>query len=301
MAPVCPPGAAATPAARGGRGRRTHPCREEPAIDLNCDLAEGFGVYHLGDDAALLAIVTSANVACGFHGGDPSTIRRACTLAAERGVRVGAQVSFRDLAGFGRRDMTVPPDELADEVLYQIAAVDGIARSCGGGAAYVKPHGALYHAAARRPEVAGAVVAAVRAYDRPLQVLGFPGGELARACAAEGVPFHAEGFADRRYTPAGDLVARTDPTAVITTVDDAVAQALSLASGGGLASLCVHGDTAGAVGLAAAVRAALEAAGVPVAPFAPPPESAPTTPSSPESRPGSRPGSQPGSRPESRR
>jgi UPF0271 protein len=239
-------------------------------MDLNCDLAEGFGVYRLGDDEALLGVVTSANVACGFHGGDPSTIRRACALATAGGVAIGAQVSFRDLAGFGRRDMQVPPGELADEVLYQLAAVDGIARSCGGGVAYVKAHGALYHAASRRPEVAGALVDAVGAYDRPLGVLGLSGGELERACAGGGLAFVAEGFADRRYTAEGALVARTEPGAVITAVDDVVAQALSLAATGRVASLCVHGDTPGAVTLATAVRAALQAAGVPVAPFAPP-------------------------------
>ena len=134
---------------------------EPPVIDLNADLGESFGAWRLGDDDALLSIVTSANIACGFHAGDPLTIRRACAAAVARGVSIGAQVSYRDLAGFGRREMAVPADELAAEVLYQIAALDGIARAEGGRVGYVKPHGALYHRAARDPVQAAAVAGAV--------------------------------------------------------------------------------------------------------------------------------------------
>jgi 5-oxoprolinase (ATP-hydrolysing) subunit A len=140
-------------------------------IDLNADLGESFGAWRLGDDDALLAIVTSANIACGFHAGDPLTIRRACAGAVARGVSIGAQVSYRDLAGFGRRNMDVPADELTAEVLYQIAALDGIARAEGGRASYVKPHGALYNRAARDPVQAAALVAAVTAYDRARPIL----------------------------------------------------------------------------------------------------------------------------------
>src|SRR3954454_11305778 len=146
--------------------------RSSRTIDLNADLGEGFGVWRLGDDEALLGIVTSANVACGFHAGDPTTMRRVCARAAAAGVAVGAQVSYRDLAGFGRRFIDVAPDELADDVLYQLAALDGVARASGTRMAYVKPHGALYNAVVAHEEQARAVVDAVAAYDRSLPMLG---------------------------------------------------------------------------------------------------------------------------------
>src|SRR5215468_2250433 len=144
---------------------------EPRVVDLNADLGESFGAWLLGDDEAMLGIVTSANVACGFHAGDPLTMRRVCALAVARGVRIGAQVSYRDLAGFGRREMTVPPDELAAEILYQIAALDGIARTEGGRVSYVKPHGALYHRVRRDEVQAAALVQAVTAVDRGLPLL----------------------------------------------------------------------------------------------------------------------------------
>jgi 5-oxoprolinase (ATP-hydrolysing) subunit A len=162
-------------------------------IDLNADLGESFGAWRLGDDEALLALVTSANIACGFHAGDPFTIRRACAGAVARGVTIGA-VSYRDLAGFGRREMDVPPDELAAELLYQISAVDGIARA-GGRVGYVKPHGALYHRCARDPVQAGALAAAISAYDKRLPLLTMPGGETAVAAARAGLTVVAEAFA----------------------------------------------------------------------------------------------------------
>ena len=140
-------------------------------IDLNADLGESFGAWRLGDDDALLTIVTSANIACGFHAGDPLTIRRACAGAVANGVSIGAQISYRDLAGFGRREMDVPADELAAEILYQIAALDGVARAEGGRVGYVKPHGALYNRAARDPAQAAAVVAAITDYDPGLPLL----------------------------------------------------------------------------------------------------------------------------------
>ena len=149
-------------------------------IDLNADLGEGFGVWRLGDDDALLGVVTSANVACGFHAGDPATMRRVCARAAEARVAVGAQVSYRDLAGFGRRFVDVEPGELADDVLYQLAALDGIARASGGRVRYVKPHGALYNAVVTHEAQAAAVVAAVRDMDPSLPVLGLPGSALLR-------------------------------------------------------------------------------------------------------------------------
>ncbi|POM22681.1 LamB/YcsF family protein [Actinomadura rubteroloni] len=247
-------------------------------IDINADLGEGFGRWELGDDAALLSIVTSANVACGFHAGDPLTLRRVCTGAVQHGVTIGAQVSYRDLAGFGRREMDVPPDELTAEILYQIAALDGIARTQGGRVAYVKPHGALYNRIARDPVQAAAVAAAVRAYDPALPLLTLPGSAV--FAAADDLTVVAEAFADRAYTPDGRLVSRREPGAVIHDPEAVVRRAVAMAVDGEVKavdgtpvpvrarSICVHGDTPGAVGLARAVRDALVAAGVTPEPFA---------------------------------
>ncbi len=249
-------------------------------IDLNADLGEGFGVWRLGDDDALLDIVTSANVACGFHAGDPMTMRRICSAAAERGVVIGAQVGYRDLAGFGRRRLDIAPDELAADVLYQLGALDACAVAAGTRVRYVKPHGALYNTAADDPVQAGAVVEAVAAYDGTLPVLGLPGSALAEAATRAGLPFVAEAFADRGYLPSGRLVPRRDEGAVLHDVDVVAARAVGFArdrqvtaaDGSTVAvrarSLCVHGDTPGAVALAGAVRAALLAADVELAPFA---------------------------------
>jgi UPF0271 protein len=247
-------------------------------IDLNADLGEGFGVWRLGDDDALLGIVSSANVACGFHAGDPSTMRRVCTRAVAAGVAVGAQVSYRDLAGFGRRFLDVEPGELADDLLYQLAALDGIARACGGRVSYVKPHGALYNAAVTHEGHARAVVDAVLAFDRRLPVLGLPGSALLRAAEAAGMRPVAEGFADRGYTGAGTLVPRTQPGAVLHDPAVVAARAVRMAEGVvdtvegttllmPVESICVHGDTPGAVELARAVRSALEGVGLTLAPL----------------------------------
>ncbi|MEO6087027.1 MAG: 5-oxoprolinase subunit PxpA [Umezawaea sp.] len=250
-------------------------------IDLNSDLGEGFGVWVLGDDEALLDVVTSANVACGFHAGDPSTMRRVCALAAERGVSVGAQVSYRDLAGFGRRFIDVDPGELADEVLYQVGALDACARAAGTAVAYVKPHGALYNAAVHHDAQARAVVDGVRAFGE-LPVLGLPGSRLLAAAEAAGLRAVPEAFADRGYTPEGTLVSRREPNALLTDTAAVVDRALRLAEHGELvavdgtvlktaaASLCLHGDTPGAVAHARAVRGALTSAGVEIGPFARP-------------------------------
>ena len=249
-------------------------------IDLNADLGESFGAWRIGDDEALLAVVTSANIACGFHAGDPLTLRRACAGAVANRVSIGAQVSYRDLAGFGRREMVVPPDELTAEVLYQIAALDGIARAEGGKVSYVKPHGALYNRAVTDPVQAAAIAAAISAYDPRLPLLTLPGSEAARAAAAAGLAVVAEGFADRAYRADGTLVPRGQPGALISDPDLAAARAAQIATDHVLLaadgqqvtvpvrSLCVHGDTPGAVTLARAVRDALERAGVAVAPFA---------------------------------
>jgi 5-oxoprolinase (ATP-hydrolysing) subunit A len=250
------------------------------AVDLNADLGESYGAWRLGDDEALIEIVTSANVACGFHAGDPLTIRRTCARAVARGVRIGAQVSYRDLAGFGRREMVVPPAELEAEVLYQLAALDGVAGAEGGRVGYVKPHGALYNRAGWDAEQAAAIAAAVRSYGRGLPVLTLPGSALAAAAADAGIPVVTEAFADRAYNRDGTLVRRGLPGAVLTDPDAAAARVTRLvttgtvqaADGSDLAvtarSVCIHGDTPGAVAIARAVRAALAAAGVSLVPFA---------------------------------
>ena len=237
-------------------------------IDLNADLGEGFGAWTLGDDDALLRVVTSANVACGFHAGDPSIMRRICALAAERGVAVGAQVSYRDLAGFGRRRMEIAPDDLAADVMYQLGALDAFARAAGTRVRYVKPHGALYNTAADDAAQAGAVAAAVAAVDPRLPLLGLPGSELAGAAEAAGLGFVTEAFADRGYLPSGRLMPRGTPGALLTEPDAIVTRAVQFARDGMAESLCVHGDTPGAVQIAHAVRAALVAAGFELAAFA---------------------------------
>jgi 5-oxoprolinase (ATP-hydrolysing) subunit A len=250
------------------------------AIDLNADLGEGFGVWRLGDDDALLEVVSSANVACGFHAGDPVTMRRVCARAAAAGVAVGAQVSYRDLAGFGRRFVDVAPPDLTADVLYQLAALDGIARTAGTRVSYVKPHGALYNASATHEGQAAAVIDAVLAFDRRLPVLGLPGSALLRAAEAAGMRPVAEGFADRGYTREGALVPRSAPGALVHDPAAVAERAVRMAADGVVVavdgtrllmpveSVCVHGDTPGAVDLARAVRAALSAAGLRVQPFA---------------------------------
>lgn len=236
-------------------------------MDLNADLGEGLGIWRLGDDTALLSIVSSANVACGFHGGDPVTMRRVCELAAERGVAVGAQVGYRDLHGFGRRRIDYEPAELRDDLIYQIGALDAFCRVAGTQVRYVKPHGALYNTAAVDERQAGAIVASIVDYDAGLPVLCLPGSVLARRAADAGVRVVAEGYADRAYRPDGTLVPRSEPGAVLTDPDEAVAQAVRLATTGTVESICLHGDTPGAVALARRVREALVAANIPVAPF----------------------------------
>lgn len=250
----------------------------DAVIDLNADLGEGFGRWRLTDDEALLSVVTSANVACGFHAGDPATMRRVCALAAEKGVRIGAQVSYRDLAGFGRRAMDVPPDELAAEVAYQIGALDVFARAAGTSVTYVKPHGALYNRAVHDAEQAAAIVAGVRLAGE-LPVLGLPGSELLAEAGRQGLRPVAEAFADRAYTAAGTLVPRREPGAVIEAAHTVVSRSVTIArekrvtalTGEAVTvdarSLCVHGDTPDAARLAARVRQSLEMAGLRVKAF----------------------------------
>ncbi|RBM04728.1 LamB/YcsF family protein [Streptomyces sp. PT12] len=250
------------------------------SIDLNADLGEGFGRWRLTDDETLLSVVTSANVACGYHAGDASTMRRVCALAAERGVAIGAQVSYRDLAGFGRRAMDVEPGELAADVAYQIGALEVFARAAGSRVSYVKPHGALYNRAVTDEAQAAAVAEGAALAGARLSVLGLPGSALHRAAAAAGLPVVNEAFADRAYTDGGALVPRREPGAVVVDPDAVVRRSVGIATegrvtthgGGTLAirarSLCVHGDTEGAAALARRVREGLEAARVAVEPFA---------------------------------
>jgi UPF0271 protein len=234
----------------------------------------------LGDDEAMLGLVTSANVACGFHAGDPTTLRRTCTLAASSGVVIGAQVGYRDLAGFGRRFVDVPPAELADDVVYQIGALDGMCRVAGTAVRYVKPHGALYNAIVHHEAQAAVVVAAVRDYSPELPVLGLPGSAFLQAAERAGLRTVREFFVDRGYTPSGTLVPRSQPGAllhdpssvaerVVRMVTDGVVTAVD---GSDVAveaeSACVHGDSPGAVEMARAVHDGLATAGVTLRAFA---------------------------------
>jgi 5-oxoprolinase (ATP-hydrolysing) subunit A len=256
------------------------------AIDLNADLGESFGSWTMGDDGALFPLVSSANVACGFHAGGGLTMLGAVRLAARNGVAVGAHVSYRDLAGFGRREMEMDPAELTADVLYQLAALDGVARTAGTRVSYVKPHGALYNRIVRDRGQAQAVLDAVRAYDPTLVLLGLPGSAVLELAVAGGQPVAHEAFIDRAYRADGTLVPRREPGAVLPAtapadVEMIAARAVRLATTGEVVaadgsllrmpvdSLCVHGDTPGAVAVAAAVRSALTDAGVGILPFAP--------------------------------
>jgi 5-oxoprolinase (ATP-hydrolysing) subunit A len=227
---------------------------EMAVVDLNADVGEGFPA-----DAALFRLVTSANVACGFHAGDTETMRAACERAVAAGAAIGAHVSYRDREGFGRRPLPVVPATVAVEAADQIAALRAAAAAAGARVAYMKPHGALYHRASGDRECAEALV--VAAADAGLAVLGFPGSSLL-ACALEGgLLAVAEGFADRTYAADGSLVPREEQSALLD-ADAAARQALALAQGGTVQSICVHGDSAGAAALAARVRHALIDAGI---------------------------------------
>jgi UPF0271 protein len=244
-------------------------------IDLNADLGEGFGAWKLGDDLGLLEVVTSANVACGFHAGDPSIIDRTVRAAIAQGVAIGAHPSYFDLRGFGRRAMTVDPAEVEADVLYQVGAIAGFARAHGGRLVHVKPHGALYHQAAADEALAGAVARGVARFDRDLILVGLATSSAMRSAAAsQGLRFAGEAFADRRYENDGTLVSRAGGEGLITDPAEAGRQGVRIAQRGEVLSrggakvslraltLCVHGDTPGARAVAGAVRAALETAGV---------------------------------------
>jgi 5-oxoprolinase (ATP-hydrolysing) subunit A len=248
-------------------------------IDLNADLGEGFGVWRLGDDDAMLGIVTSANVACGFHAGDPAGLLRVCRLAAERGVRIGAQVSYRDLAGFGRRFIDVAAEDLVADVVYQIGALQAIAHASGSTVSYVKPHGALYNTIVTNREQSAAVVEAVRLVDSTLPVLGMAVSAFFDEAARRGLRTVAEAFADRAYRPDGQLVSRREPGAVLHDPAAIAERVAAMVTSGrvtaidgaqiavSVESVCVHGDSPGAVQIATAVRDQLKAAGTDIRSF----------------------------------
>ena len=248
-------------------------------IDLNADLGEGFGVWQLGDDDAMLGIVTSANVACGFHAGDPAGLLRVCRSAAERGVRIGAQVSYRDLAGFGRRFIDIAAEDLVADVVYQIGALQAIAAESGTTVSYVKPHGALYNTIVTDREQAAAVVEAVHLVDATLPVLGMAGSAFFDEANRRGLRTVAEAFADRAYRPDGRLVSRREPGAVLQDPAAIAERVATMVTSGqvtaidgsrikvSVESVCVHGDSPGAVQIATAVRDRLKAAGADVRAF----------------------------------
>ncbi|MEO9140612.1 MAG: 5-oxoprolinase subunit PxpA [Jatrophihabitans sp.] len=248
-------------------------------IDVNADLGEGFGRWSLGDDEALLDVITSANVACGFHAGDPTIMRRVCRQARERGVVIGAQVSYRDLAGFGRRPMSMPRAELTNEIVYQIGGLQACARAEGTEVRYVKPHGALNNVACVDLEQSAAIVDAVLAVDPTLALLVLPGSQLEVQARTAGLHTVGEAFPDRAYEPDGQLRNRSLPDAVLHDVDEITRRAVGIAcdravetSAGAILSLtaqslCLHGDNEAAVQAARSVVRALREAGVQVSPF----------------------------------
>ncbi len=249
-------------------------------IDLNCDMGEGFGAWKMGDDALLLDYVTSANIACGFHAGDPGTIHRTVKLALDKGVAVGAHPSLPDLQGFGRRRMNVSAAEVYDMVLYQIGALAGFTTACGGKLAHVKPHGALYNMAAKDGKLAQAIARAVRDFDAGLVLFGLAGSELIHAGAQAGLKIANEVFADRSYQADGSLTPRAQPDAIIHDVDAAITRVRRMVDEGRVRSqqggdipvqpdtLCIHGDEPNAVEFAKRIRQALDADGVRVAAIA---------------------------------
>ncbi|MBA3231366.1 MAG: LamB/YcsF family protein [Acidobacteria bacterium] len=249
-----------------------------PPLDLNCDMGESFGAYVLGSDEEVMPHITSASVACGYHGGDPAVMRRTVRLARQHGVAVGAHPGLQDRAGFGRREMQVTAQEVEDLVLYQVGALEAIARSEGIRLAHVKPHGALYNMAARERPLAEAIARAVRAFDPSLILFVLPHSEMQRAGEAAGLTVVPEGFADRSYEPDGSLTPRARRGSVIHDIQEIVRRVVRMARDGTVtatdgsdiplsaATLCVHGDTPGAASLVRELRSALERSGVIVAP-----------------------------------
>ncbi|WAS05234.1 LamB/YcsF family protein [Gloeomargaritales cyanobacterium VI4D9] len=250
-------------------------------IDLNADMGESFGAYTMGNDEALLDVVSSANIACGFHAGDPATMRKTVRLALEKNVAIGAHPSLPDLMGFGRRAMEITADEAYDLVLYQLGALYAFVRAEGGQLTHVKPHGALYTQAAKQRTIADAIAKAVAKFDDSLTLVGLSGSELIKAGKAIGLKTANEAFADRTYQPDGSLTSRQQPNALISNADDAARQAVKLACEGTVQTLqgesihievdtiCIHGDSPNALELARQIREALTKAGVKIAPSKP--------------------------------
>ena len=247
-------------------------------VSLNSDIGEGFGAWSFGDDDALLDVISAANIACGFHGGDATIMRATCEVAVERGVSIGAHVSYDDLAGFGRRFIDVPPATLTNDLIYQFGALQAMARVAGGRVSYIKAHGALYNAAARHIGHATSIADAVAAVDATLAILCQPGTVFWQLAQSRGLMPLAEVYADRGYTTDGLLVARSEPGALLTDPSEiAERAALMVTTGtvtaisgevvqlGEVASVCVHSDTPGAAAIARAVREALEGSGVEIA------------------------------------
>ncbi len=250
-------------------------------IDLNSDLGEGFGPWAMGDDAAMLSVVSSANVACGGHAGDPETMYATCRTAAEHGVVIGAHPAYADREGFGRRIIPMRPDEIGRMVVAQVGALAAIARLAGTEVRYVKPHGALGNLAAADADVAAGVVDAVRTAFPTLAILAISGTQLELVARAAGVEVYSEIFADRAYQPNGLLVPRSQPGAVIHDADQAAQRLIDFVEHGRMAvvggdpielaahSICVHGDTPGAVEMARRIRSQLVEAGLEPRPFLP--------------------------------
>ncbi|MCF1463302.1 MULTISPECIES: LamB/YcsF family protein [Rhizobium/Agrobacterium group] len=249
------------------------------AIDLNSDLGESYGAWSMGDDAAMLAVVSSANIACGFHAGDPSGIWKTVKAAAENGVSIGAHVSYPDRVGFGRRDMDVTSEELIADVIYQIGALKGMAAAANTRVTYVKPHGALYNRIANDARQGQAVIDAVKAIDPSLVLMGLAGAPILDLARTSGLSTVAEAFADRAYTPQGQLVSRREAGAVLHDAEKIASRMVQLARQGTLEaidgsvikveaqSICVHGDSPGAVAIAQEIRKRFEAEGIAVQPF----------------------------------
>jgi UPF0271 protein len=245
-------------------------------IDLNCDMGEGFGPWRMGNDAELMNYVTSVNIACGFHAGDPTIMRKTVALAAEKGVAIGAHPSFPDLQGFGRRNMSLHPSEIFDLVLYQVGALKAICESAGTNLRHVKPHGALYNQAARSEEIAGAIAETVRSIDKDLILYGLSGSSLISEAEKVGLKAASEVFADRTYQPDGSLTPRSQPDALITESGVAIWQAIQMVRNGTVTStngdlvpliaetICVHGDGPNAVDFAASLREAFRDNGIEV-------------------------------------
>lgn len=250
-------------------------------IDINSDLGESFGAWKMGDDSAMLDVVSSANVACGFHAGDPAGILKTVKAAAERGVAIGAHVGYRDLAGFGRRNMDPLSEELIGDVIYQIGALQGLAKAAGTRVTYVKPHGALYNTIAIDTRQAADVIAAIRAIDPSLVLMALAGSQLVEQARTAGLTVVAEAFADRAYTPQGNLVSRREKGSVLHDPELVAQRMLRMVRDGVIEaidgtmtqidaqSICVHGDSPGAVAIAQRLRALLEESGHAVQPFAP--------------------------------